>query len=578
MTRGVVARVLLIAVCVAYGGVGLVAIANRGQLVTTYADVSGQAALAFVAAGLGLIAAGCLAATDRATGSLWALCILAGAAWLSPALVGWESGPAVVRSTGMVLAPFLLPLLVHLLLAAPSGRLRGPPERGAAAAAYGLAVTASVALVVTRDPFLDLYCWSNCTDNTFLLASDPQLARQIGLAWLVAVVLIGVLTLPAAAWRLVVATSATRTQAWTTVLPAALAATTEAGYAVALLRDPAESPTRQPFEAIFGVRAATLFALAVGGALLVGQRRRRRTAFVRLVNDLQAAPEIGSLQTSLSRSFGDTSLTVAYWLSREGRYVGAAGQAVRPRPDQERGTTSITRGGKEVAVISHEAAAFDERGLRRLIGPAALLAIDNERLGVELLAHLEELQASRRRIVTAADEGRRQIERNLHDGAQQRLLAVLFELRLARNDCADDAERSANLDTMIEAAQRSLVELRELAQGIFPAILDESGLGPALWTLADQAERSVAIESVPEVRMAAAVERTAYLVVTETLARTDPDAGRLRVKLGRRDASLVVELHGAAVEPTEYLTDRVGAAGGVVWHEGDAMRAEIPCE
>lgn len=575
MPRGAVARMPLIAVSLGYCVVALAALAQRSGFVTTYAAISTPATFAFVAAGLGFFSAGCLASLDRGTGMLWALYLLAGVAWLSPALVGWANGPGLARSLAMVLTPFLLPLLVHLLLVAPAGGLPDPLRRVVVAGGYGITAAASVTLAVIRDPFLDRYCWNNCTDNVFLLFDAPTLARLIGDLWLRAVVAIAVLALLVAALRLPAATAVARRQAWATVLPGAVAIGAEAVYAAALIRDPAEDPEQSPFAAIFLARAAAVTALALGMTWMLVLRRRRRTAFVRLVNELDASAGSGSLQASLSRSFGDGSLTVAYWLPRGGRYVDPAGQPVDPHPRRDRSTTAIVRGGERVAVISYEPGTVDEQMLRARIGPAGLLAIDNERLGAALLAHLDDLRASRARIVAAADDVRRRIERDLHDGAQQRLLAVLFELRLARQDVADDEGRAAVLDSMITQTQRSLAELRELAQGVFPAILDESGLGPALLTLADQTPVAVDIASVPGARLPATVERTAYLVVTEALAASG--AGPVLVNVDLREDVLVVGIGGVPDEPTEYLADRVGAAGGSLTYGSGTIRAEIPC-
>ena len=577
MTRGVFSRVLLVATGVFVMVVAVVAAGQPSAVLTTYAAGSAAANVAFFIAGLALIAAGGLAAGDRAAGPLWSLCVLGGIAWLSPAWVGWDTGPALPRSVGMVLAPFLVPVLVHLLLAAPGRRLSGPLRRTVVAGVYGITAAASIGLALTRNPFLDPNCWSNCADNVFRLVSDPGLARLIEAIRLSASVGIGILAVLVATWQLLTSTPVARAVGWMVTAPAALAITAEVCYAAVLRGDPAESPERNPFVWIFFARSAALTALAVGVTWYVVQRRRRRTAFLTLVNELEMSPGIGSLQALLSRSLGDNSLTVAYWLSRAGRYVDALGHAVNPEVDQDRAMTAIVRSGTQVAVVSHERAILDDQTLRQRIGPAALLAIDNERLGVELTAHLQELRLSRMRIVTAADEARRQIERDLHDGAQQRLLSVLYELRLASSESQEDAHLSGALDALIEGTQKSLVELRELAQGIFPAILDEAGLGAALGTLADQAGCAIEIRSVPHVRLPAPVERTAYLVVSETVGAAHAGSGGLTVNMDLCDETLTVCVDGADKAPSEYLADRVGAAGGVLSVNSGAIRAEIPC-
>lgn len=218
----------------------MVALAHHGDVVTTYAAASAGAAAAFVVAGFGLYAAGWLAVRDPATGSLSALCVLASAAWLAPALVGWEGGPPLARSIGIVAAPFLVPVVAHIAAAAPTGRVNGAPRRIAVAAAYGLTTLASVGYAITWDPFRDPRCWSDCTDNAFVLTGNPGGARLIEQARLATVVLIGVGTLITVTWQLTTATAIARAVASPIILPAALASAAEAVYAAARLGDPAE--------------------------------------------------------------------------------------------------------------------------------------------------------------------------------------------------------------------------------------------------------------------------------------------------------------------------------------------------
>jgi len=553
----------------------MVALAHHGDVVTTYAAASAVAAAAFVVAGFGLAAAGWLAVRDPATGSLSALCVLASAAWFAPALVGWEGGPPLARSVGIVAAPFLVPVLAHIAAAAPTGRVHGAPRRIAVAAAYGLTTLVSVGYAITWDPFRDPRCWSDCTDNAFLLTGSPAGARLIEQARLATVVVIGVGTLIAVAWQLATATAIGRAVGWPIALPAALASTLEAVYAAARLGDRAEGPERDLFVGLFLARAAALTTLAAGAIWFLWQRRRRRAAFVTLVSELEGPHGAGSLQATLSRLLGDPSLTVAYWLPRVDRHVDRSGHQVQPRAGPGRALTSIVRDGAPLAVVSHERDLIDDRTLRQQIGSAALLAIDNERLSAELLAHLEDLRASQRRIITAADSARRSIERDLHDGAQQRLLAVLYELRLARSSPSVHDEQAAALDGLIVAAQRSLADLRELAHGIFPAILEESGLEAALWTLADQAPTVIQIGAMPDRRLPAAAEQAAYLVVTETLATNRP-AG-LTVQASTLGDTLVLQLDGTPGAPTQYLLDRIGAADGTLIYQNGTLHAEIPC-
>lgn len=143
----------------------------------------------------------------------------------------------------------------------------------------------------------------------------------------------------------------------------------------------------------------------------------------------------------------------------------------------------IQRGGLTIAAVNHDPALTGTSELADQIGAAARLAIDNERLRAEVLAQLERVRASRGRIVAAGDAARRRLERDLHDRAQQRLLAARYELRLARASTGDDTQRAAEIERAIAEAKAALAELRDLAHGIFPAVLDDAGLGPALWAL-----------------------------------------------------------------------------------------------
>ena len=191
----------------------------------------------------------------------------------------------------------------------------------------------------------------------------------------------------------------------------------------------------------------------------------------------------------------------------------------------------------------HDPALVDERQLERALGSTARLAVENEALRAEALAQLEELKASRARIVEAGDTARRRLERNLHDGAQQRLLALSYDLRLAQAEAR--AGRRDALIAVLDAAggetASALEELRELAQGIHPAILSEAGLAPALQTLADEAPLPVELEDVAPERLTPAVETTAFVTVSEAIE----DAARRRatflaVRVDRKDARLII--------------------------------------
>jgi signal transduction histidine kinase len=287
------------------------------------------------------------------------------------------------------------------------------------------------------------------------------------------------------------------------------------------------------------------------------------------------------LRAALAEALDDPDLNVMYWLPDAQRYVDTFGRPADPHPDGGRAVTTISRRGEPLAVVVHDRPLYAGDEFERQIGSAVRLAIDNERLRAEVLAKLEDLRSSRARIVVAADAARRQLERDLHDGAQQRLLAASYELRLA--DAAaqsnGDEELATLLASAIEEVRSALAELREFAHGIFPAILDEAGLAAALWTLADCAPLPVAVTDVPEERLPAAAEGAAYLVVTTALdaAAGGPGGPGLRATVCRDREMLSVQIDGACDANCTHLADRVGALGGRLTFESGCLRAEIPC-
>jgi signal transduction histidine kinase len=231
-------------------------------------------------------------------------------------------------------------------------------------------------------------------------------------------------------------------------------------------------------------------------------------------------------------------------------------------------------------VVDHHAATVD---LELETGAAVRLALENERLRAELLAQLHDLRGSRARIVETGDAERRRLERDLHDGAQQRLLALSYELRVARAgaEADGDIETAALLADATHEAHGALVELRDVAQGIYPAILGEAGLGAALATLADSAALPIEISETAPSRYAAPVEATAYLVVAEAI----DDAARrgasfAAVSTVRDDERLVIQVADdgtARASPMTHIADHVGAVGGLLEVEPTTLRAEIPC-
>jgi signal transduction histidine kinase len=226
----------------------------------------------------------------------------------------------------------------------------------------------------------------------------------------------------------------------------------------------------------------------------------------------------------------------------------------------------------------HRPGLLQDPALAAEVADAARLALEHERLNAIRRNQLESLRASRARIVATADAERRMLERDLHDGAQQRLATVAVGIRLARRQVASGDER---LDAELGAAEgglrEALGELRELAHGLIPSVLAHEGLAPALEALADRAPRLV-VRELPAERFGPSVESAAYFVVAESLRRSGE--GDVTVS-GRRDhGRLLIELEadGGRVGSITDLEDRVGAVGGTLTRTAHHLSVELPCE
>jgi signal transduction histidine kinase len=300
------------------------------------------------------------------------------------------------------------------------------------------------------------------------------------------------------------------------------------------------------------------------------------------------------IRDALARTLRDPSLEVAFWLPESRTYADADGRPVQLPRDRVRAVTRLEHDGEPLAAIVHDPSLLEEPRLVKAAGAAARLALENAQLQADMRAQLAQVQDSRVRIVTAADEERRRIERDLHDGAQQRLAALALQLRTAQrrlDSQGSDPAVEALLESAVAELQAANEELRELVRGVYPAILTEEGLAAALESLALRNPFPVELD-VLDGRFPPQVEATAYFVACEGLANVAKHAraSSASISIARRDGMLAVEIADDGVggaRPLDRsglsgLADRVEALGGRLRVQspsgaGTRVVAEIPC-
>jgi signal transduction histidine kinase len=251
---------------------------------------------------------------------------------------------------------------------------------------------------------------------------------------------------------------------------------------------------------------------------------------------------------------------------------GATGRAITP----------LQRGNRPFAALIHDARLLEQPGLVQEVLSAASLAVQNEQLQAEVNAQLHDLRASRARIVEASDAERRRLERDLHDGAQQRIVALSLGVRLLRSQIgvATSNDDEARIEAAEERLRQSLAELRELAHGIYPAILSDEGLAAALETLAEQSDAFIDLDSIPDERYPTPAENAAYFTVAEAIKGLRAAS----VSAERRGERLVIHVRCEREGEDAHwatrlveISDRIGALNGRLDARTGELRAEIPC-
>jgi signal transduction histidine kinase len=535
--------------------------------------------------GWGFIGTGLYAASRRPGSNVGLLMIAVGFAGLLKALA--FSSDSVIFTIGSLGELLIYALLVHLLLSFPSGRLDSRLDRVLVAIAYFNSTVVQLAAFILNDP--QQGC-ARCPANPLLIEHADTAAGVISAVQLdIAIAVLGAVV--ASLYRRWRDSSHSQRRSFAPVL--AIGGLTFVLLMASLIVEQAglSSGIDDGLTlALFGTLACLPFAFLTG---LLRFRFSQVEAVSSLVARLGGGVGRGSLRDALAEALGDPEVELAYWVPNRDDYVDSAGQPMRldPAPNGKIATV-IEHEGRRVGAIVHDAELAEERDLVRAVGATAALSLENERLDAELRARVDELHTSRARIVTAGYAERRRLERDLHDGAQQRLMALGINLRMARDRVGGDAEAAALLDSSLEELNQATSELRELARGIHPAVLTDRGLDAALNGLAGRSPVPVELVQTLDERLPSSVESAVYFVVAEALTNVAryAQAQTVRVTVVRTNGHVDVQVsddgvggadpaHGSGLRG---LSDRVAALDGRLEltspdGDGTTVKARIPC-
>jgi signal transduction histidine kinase len=547
-------------------------------------------AAAQVVVGWAFIAAGLAAWLRRPANRLGPLMLAAGLALLARQFR--YSQDALVFTIFFLVGDLSYALVGHSVLAYPSGRVQGNGARLLVKAGYATVIVFPLAVLFLHGTRRALLAMSPLPRRSLLLVSDQahlvdvlQKAEVIVFYGVLATLFITVI-----AGRLVRATPRTRRM----LAPLLLAAVALALRAVYECVHTFANSQLLAYPYLFWWQIAAGVALPL--ALLAGMLRTRlaRANVSGLVLELDRTPPTpASVRAALSRALSDPSLELLFWLPDQRAFVDEGGVVVPPPAEaQGRAVTMLEHEGEPVAAVIHDPSLREEPELIESAGAAARLALENARLHAETRAQLQQVRDSRRRIVTAADDERRRIERNLHDGAQNRLLALALELSKAhhRLDATADPEVERLLAASVAELQGTVEELRTLARGLHPTVLVEYGLRGALEGATSWSPIPVTLD-VCEERFPAHVEATAYFVACEGLANVvkHAEAASASITVRREHERLVVIVEDDGIGGAQAgegsglqgMADRVEALGGRADVQsgagGTRVTAEIPC-
>jgi len=568
-------------------GVAVATLASaRAHSVGSFAGSGFPGAAIELGAAVALAAAGLLFWNSRRRNLVGPLLVAASVAWLLPEWSNPQTPAALLFTLG--LAGFLAcsPVVVHIGLAYPRGHITRRYEQAVVALGYtGAIVLVGIVPAVVFDPRAG-GC-TQCPSNLLLIHGSASLNEQVGRFGIRFMVVWSIV----AALTLVLRGTRSSGAALKMAAPVLVAAVGYLGFSTAdLWHSVSRGFLTNDSVDVRLWKAQGLALILLAAAVIYGliRARRTRTSVAQLVIELGRAPRVGGAREALAATLRDPTLELAYRRGPGPGYVDVDGNPLAPTAGPGRAATPLVREGREIAVILHAEHLLSDPGVIEDATTAARLAVENEQLQAEVSAQMTDIRASCARIVEAADAERQRLERDLHDGAQQRLVGLSLALRLLRNA----AERGGPSDAIpaLEHGdgqlRQALAELREVAHGIYPAVLADDGLAAALETLAERLPPSLRLGNLPEERFPAPVEAAAYFTAAE-IVRDLGDDTPASIDVGRTDGRLVVAVERAGLldhadERLVEIGDRIRALDGEVCADagsngGVRIEARIPC-
>jgi signal transduction histidine kinase len=498
---------------------------------------------------------------------------------------GAASNTPIVFTVCTLLGNLFLAVVVHMLLAMPTGRLRTTGERALVWATYIFSSPLSRSWAFFAEP--EEFGCDDCPRNLALIRNEPDLAHSIDTAVNVTAFVLFALTL-LFLWRHWQAANAAEQRALGPVV--LTGAVVMVLFEVGLIGE-LSGHSGVAEAGYYATQAAILPLPYAFLASLARSRLKHADAVSTLVARLARSPGQEEIRAAIAEALDDPSLALAYWLPEFGTYADANGHAVELVDGDGRATTLIRGDGEPIAALLHDAALCEEPDLLDAVAAAAAIALENVRLNVELRARLDELRGSRARIVEAGDAERRRLERNLHDGAQQRLVGVALQLQLLRTRIRSDPGTAEELAGAASTElTQSLQELRELARGLHPAVL-EHGLAAALQALAARSPVPTTVVYQARAELPEPVALAGYFVASEALANVAKyaQATVVTVRVSDAAAAVVIEIADDGVGGADDrrgsglrgLADRVEALDGRLRVSspvgvGTTVTAELP--